>query len=91
MPKTIFSPDHDSDFVFDGLLAHSLLTSLQYESKGFAIHRVRMNEPARGSRRPHQGQKRMNAHEVGQRQRGQRSGSAECDQTRLTLRLHSGQ
>jgi hypothetical protein len=53
--------------------------------------RIGMNEPARGSRRPHQGQKRMNAHEVGQRQRGQRSGNAECDQTRLTLRLHSGQ
>jgi len=46
--------------------------------------RVGMYEPARGSRRPHQGQKRMNAHDVGQRQRGQRSGNAECDQTRLT-------
>ncbi len=53
--------------------------------------RTGMNEPARGSRRPHQGQKRMNAHEVGQRQRGQRSGNAGCDQMRLTLRLHSGQ
>ncbi len=53
--------------------------------------RIGMYEPARGSRRPHQGQKRMNAHEVGQRQRGQRSGNAGCDQTRLTLRLHSGQ
>ncbi len=53
--------------------------------------RTGMNEPARGSRRPHQGQKRMNAHEVGQRQRGQRSGNAGCDQTRLTLRLHNGQ
>jgi hypothetical protein len=58
---------------------------------GRGPQRVGMYEPARGSRRPHQGQKRMNAHEVGQRQRGQRSGSAECDQTRLTLRLHSGQ
>jgi len=53
--------------------------------------RDRMNDPARGSRRPHQGQKRMNAHEVGQRQRGQRSCNAGCDQTRLTLRLHNGQ
>jgi len=53
--------------------------------------RLGMNDPARGSRRPHQGQKRMNAAEVGQRQRGQRSGNAGCDQTRLTLRLHIGQ
>ncbi len=89
MPKAIFSLGDDSNVGFDGLLVNS-----QYAiaARVASRHqRTGMNEPARGSRRPHQGQKRMNAHEVGQRQRGQRSGNAGCDQTRLTLRLHSGQ
>jgi hypothetical protein len=50
-----------------------------------------MKLPARGSRRPHQGQKRRKARDVGQRQRGQRSGSSGCDQTRFVFRLQSGQ
>ena len=50
-----------------------------------------MKEPARGSRRLHQGQKRKNSGELGQRQRGQRFGSSGCDQGRRTFCLHIGQ
>jgi hypothetical protein len=93
MPTAILSPGDDSDLGFDGLSADSqhAFAARRLVVKQRGPQRIGMNEPARGSRRPHQGQKRMNAHEVGQRQRGQRSVNAECDQTRLTLRLHSGQ